>query len=59
MTRTRKAALLLLVLTACPAGPNDVAQAAASQAASYWLGLRHGMFASISFIVSLFGNNSN
>ncbi|TDU83843.1 hypothetical protein EV138_6307 [Kribbella voronezhensis] len=44
----------LLVVTACAAGPNNVAQIDAPRIAGFWLGLWHGAISPITFIVSLF-----
>ena len=43
-----------LALTACAAGPNDVAVIEAPHLAGFWLGLWHGAISPITFIVSLF-----
>ena len=44
----------VLALTACAAGPNNVAQIDAPRIAGFWLGLWHGAISPITFIVSLF-----
>ncbi|HEY9291604.1 MAG TPA: hypothetical protein VIP98_10040 [Microlunatus sp.] len=47
----------MLVLAACAAGPNDVAQGAGEQAAGFWLGLWQGLISPITFLISLFSNS--
>ena len=47
-------AVLVLVLAACAAGPNDAVASGGAHAAGFWLGLWHGLIAPISFLVSLF-----
>jgi hypothetical protein len=49
-------ALLVLLLSACAAGPNpEVGNAAVDGAvAGFWLGLWHGVIAPVAFVVSLF-----
>jgi hypothetical protein len=47
----------LLALTACAAGPNDVARP--GEGAGFWLGLWQGLISPITFIVSLFTKNVN
>src|SRR6266536_2459798 len=44
----------VLALTACAAGPNNVAEVNAPHIAGFWLGLWHGVISPITFIVSLF-----
>lgn len=44
----------LLILAACAAGPNNVAEIDAPRIAGFWLGLWHGVISPITFIVSLF-----
>jgi hypothetical protein len=50
--------LLVLLLSACAAGPNpEVGSAAADgDVAGFWLGLWHGVIAPIAFVVSLFSS---
>lgn len=46
---------LMVLLTACAAGPNpEVGAAGAADPPGFWLGLWHGIIAPITFIVSLF-----
>lgn len=64
MTKSRVtlAALLAataLVLVACAAGPNNVAQIDAPHIAGFWLGLWHGVISPITFVVSLFNSDVN
>jgi hypothetical protein len=47
----------ILVLAACAAGPNNVAEVDAPRIAGFWLGLWHGLISPITFIVSLFTND--
>ncbi|GAA2104934.1 hypothetical protein GCM10009841_23360 [Microlunatus panaciterrae] len=47
------AALLLLAVTSCAAGPSRVPTA---NPAGFWLGLWHGLILPITFIVSLFND---
>jgi hypothetical protein len=59
MTRKHQIYLALavvgvLALTACAAGPNNVAEVDAPRIAGFWLGLWHGVISPITFIVSLF-----
>ena len=59
MKRSRTALIVLvvvsaLVLTACAAGPNDVAQVHTTHLAGFWLGLWHGIICPITFVISLF-----
>jgi hypothetical protein len=44
----------VLVLSACAAGPNTVAEVGAQDLAGFWLGLWHGLISPITFVVSLF-----
>lgn len=46
--------VLLLLLSACAAGPNEAADSAND--AGFWLGLWHGLIAPVAFIVSLFND---
>lgn len=48
------AAVILVLLTACAASPNEAANQA--NEAGFWLGLWHGFIAPIAFIVSLFND---
>jgi hypothetical protein len=48
----------LLLLSACAAGPNELA-GADPDAAGFWLGLWHGLISPITFVVSLFTTNVN
>ena len=50
---------LVLVLAACAAGPNDVAQVGSPHLAGFWLGLWHGMISPITFVISLFTSHVN
>ncbi|NQT96565.1 MAG: hypothetical protein HQ562_02370 [Candidatus Marinimicrobia bacterium] len=51
---------VLLTLTACAAGPNDLVNSAGtSTVASFWKGLWHGFISMFTFIISLFKNNVN
>ncbi len=54
-------ALLLLVLTACAAGPNPQADTESPDGviAGFWRGLWHGIIAPITFVVSLFSSEVN
>jgi hypothetical protein len=49
----------LLALSACAAGPNDVAEVHAhtQHLAGGWMGLWHGIISPITFIISLFDND--
>ena len=49
----------VLVLAACAAGANSVAQANQPDAAGFWLGLWQGLISPITFLISLFNNNVN
>jgi hypothetical protein len=50
---------VVLVLTACAAGPNTAAQTDTGQLAGFWLGLWQGVISPITFIVSLFNSKVN
>jgi hypothetical protein len=52
------AGLLLLVLSACAAGPNAAVDVPAEDGdlAGFWMGLWHGIIVPITFIVSLFSD---
>ncbi|MDJ1370908.1 hypothetical protein [Gulosibacter molinativorax] len=50
------AAAMLLVLTACTAGPG-IPPESGTEVAGFWPGLWHGLIAPITFIVSLFNSN--
>ena len=57
-----RAALMVaavLVLAACAAGANPVAQANQPDAAGFWLGLWQGLISPITFLISLFNNDVN
>ena len=57
-----RAAVMLaavLVLAACAAGANTVAQANQPDAAGFWLGLWQGLISPITFLISLFNNHVN
>jgi hypothetical protein len=50
-------ALLLIAMTGCAPGPNDLANSPrdeGGQVAGFWTGLWHGLIAPITFIISLF-----
>ena len=49
----------VLVLAACAAGANTVAQANQPDAAGFWLGLWQGLISPITFLISLFNNHVN
>jgi hypothetical protein len=49
----------VLILAACAAGPNPVAQAQHPDAAGFWLGLWQGLISPITFLISLFNNHVN
>jgi hypothetical protein len=60
--RASRAALMvaaLVVLAACAAGANTVAQAQQPDAAGFWLGLWQGLISPITFLISLFNNHVN
>ncbi len=62
VTQVTRVALLVattLVLVACAAGPNNVAQVDAPHIAGFWLGLWHGVISPITFLVSLFNSDVN
>lgn len=52
------ALVLMLVVTACAAGPNSAVDVASSEGdvAGFWLGLWHGIIIPVTFIVSLFSD---
>jgi len=52
-------AAAVLVLAACAAGANTVAQANEPDAAGFWLGLWQGLISPITFLISLFNNDVN
>src|SRR5450631_696122 len=61
-SRTTLAALLaasVLLLAACAAGPNNVAQVNAPHIAGFWLGLWQGAISPVTFLVSVFNHNVN
>ena len=49
----------VLVLAACAAGANTVAQANQPDAAGFWLGVWQGLISPITFLISLFNNDVN
>ncbi len=55
------AAILLLVLSACAAGPNAAVDvpSAEGEVAGFWRGLWHGIVVPFTFIVSLFSETVN
>jgi len=64
MTRSRAALLAVLLvgvvaLSACAAGPNNVATVNAPHIAGFWLGFRHGIICPVTFLISLFNDNVN
>jgi polyferredoxin len=64
MTWSRKAALVVvaiavLTLSACAAGPNNVAYINAPHIAGFWMGLWQGIICPFTFIISLFNHNVN
>ncbi|MBU0528876.1 hypothetical protein KKF86_03860 [bacterium] len=50
---------ILMILTACTAGANDLINSANAQGevAGFWQGLWHGLIAIVTFIISLFNDN--
>jgi hypothetical protein len=52
-------AVTVLVLAACAAGPNNVAQVDAPHIAGFWLGLWHGIISPVTFVISLFNHHVN
>ena len=53
------AAVAAIALTACAAGPNDVAAVGSAHLARFWLGLWQGFSSPVTFIVSLFNPHVN
>lgn len=55
------AVLLMVVLSACAAGPNPEVGRAAGDAgvAGFWLGLWHGVIVPVTFVISLFTDTVN
>jgi hypothetical protein len=55
------AALLLLTLSACTAGPNHqvITTGPEGTVAGFWLGLWHGIIAPVAFVISLFTDDVN
>jgi hypothetical protein len=49
----------VLLLAACAAGPNTLAQINTPNPAGFWLGLWQGAISPITFLVSLFNHNVN
>ncbi len=51
--------IILLILAACTAGPNNLMNTASSQGevAGFWQGLWHGLIVIVTFIISLFNDN--
>ena len=52
-------AIILLLLSGCVAGPNDMINSAGMEGgiAGFWQGLWHGFIALFTFIISLFSDN--
>jgi hypothetical protein len=50
---------LILLMTACAAGPNPTVNVPASngEVAGFWLGLWHGIISPVTFIISLFNKD--
>ncbi|MGZ8754262.1 MAG: hypothetical protein ACXW15_03660 [Acidimicrobiia bacterium] len=55
------AAFLLLVLSACAAGPNSAVDVASAEGevAGFWLGLWQGIIVPVTWIISLFSDTVN
>jgi hypothetical protein len=53
------AAIVLVTLTGCAPGPNDLERSPDEEGeiAGFWLGLWHGLIAPITFVVSLFSDS--
>jgi hypothetical protein len=49
----------VVVLAACAAGANTVAQAQRPDSAGFWLGLWQGLISPVTFLISLFNNHVN
>ncbi len=51
--------IILLILAACTAGPNNLMNTTRAQGevAGFWLGLWHGLIVIVTFIISLFNDN--
>jgi hypothetical protein len=51
--------VVLVLVTACTAGPNEMAATANpdGQVAGFWLGLWHGFISPVTFVISLFNHN--
>jgi hypothetical protein len=49
----------VVALSACAAGPNNVAAVNAPHIAGFWLGLWHGIICPVTFLISLFNDNVN
>jgi hypothetical protein len=58
-TRAALMVAAILVLAACAAGANTVAQAHQPDAAGFWLGLWQGLISPITFLISLFNDHVN
>ena len=52
------AALAVLMLSACAAGPNEMVDTG-TDPAGFWLGLWQGLISPITFLISLFNNDVN
>jgi hypothetical protein len=46
-----------LLLAACAAGPNNVAEVDAPHIAGFWLGVWHGLICPVAFVISLFSDS--
>lgn len=57
ITLAGSVALAVLLLAACAAGPNNVAQVNAPHIAGFWLGLWQGAISPVTFLISLFNHN--
>ena len=62
MNRSRTVAVVALVavallVTACAAGPNELARASGPEVAGFWQGLWHGLISPITFLISLFNHH--
>ena len=52
-------AIVLLTLSACAAGPNEMADTEnpEGEVAGFWRGLWHGIISPVTFVISLFNDN--